>query len=98
VTPRGRIDGACEEENAWDDMLKSMAPCELDASIVHVKDQNPIDMATLRAQMDTLFEYKNNPLCQKRFEDAIRRFLKGERSWLKHLFTHKAQPIFPMGI
>jgi len=49
-----------------------MAPSELDVSIVHVKDQNPIDMVTLRAQMDTLFENKNNPLRQKGFEDAIR--------------------------
>jgi hypothetical protein len=72
VTLGGRIDGACEGENAWDDILKSMAPYELDVSIVHVKDQNPIDMATLRTQMDTIFEYKNNPLCQKGFEDAIR--------------------------
>jgi hypothetical protein len=48
VTPRRRIYGACEGKNAWDDILKSMAPCELDVSIVHVKDQNPT-MATLRA-------------------------------------------------
>jgi hypothetical protein len=75
-----------------------LAPCELDVSIVHVKDQNPIDMATLWAQIDTLFEYKNNPLCQKGFEDATRWFLKGDRSWLKHLFTHKAQRTCPMGI
>jgi hypothetical protein len=47
VIPRGSIDGACEGKNAWDDILKSMAPYELDVSIVHVKGQNPIDMATL---------------------------------------------------
>jgi hypothetical protein len=91
VIPRGRIDGACGGKNAWDDILKSMGPCELDAFIVHVKDQNPIDLATIQAQMDTLFEYKNNPLCQKGFEDAIMQFLEGERSWFKCLFTHKAQ-------
>jgi hypothetical protein len=49
VIPKGRIDGVCGGGNAWDDILKSMAPCELDVSIVHVKDQNPIDMETLRA-------------------------------------------------
>jgi hypothetical protein len=65
LTPRGGIHGPCEGKNACDDILKSMAPCELDVSIVHVKDQNPIDMATLRAQMDTLFEYKKTP-CAKR--------------------------------
>jgi hypothetical protein len=49
VTPRGGIDGACEGKNARDDILRSMAPCELDVFIVHVKDQNPTDMTTLRA-------------------------------------------------
>ncbi len=47
VTLRGKIDGAYKEENARDDILKSMAPYELDVFIVHVKDQNPINMATL---------------------------------------------------
>jgi hypothetical protein len=48
VIPRGRIDGDCEGKNAWDDILRSMAPRELDVSIVHVKDRNPTDMATFR--------------------------------------------------
>ncbi len=47
VTPRGKIDEACEGGNAWVDILRSMAPCELDVVIIHVKDQNPIDMAPL---------------------------------------------------
>ncbi len=47
--------GFYKGENAWDDILKSMAPCELDVFIVHVKDQNPIDMATLWAQIDTFW-------------------------------------------
>jgi hypothetical protein len=42
VTPRGKIDRACEGGNAWVDILRSMAPYELDISIIHVKDQNPI--------------------------------------------------------
>jgi hypothetical protein len=49
ATPRGRIDGACEGKNAWDDILRFMAPCELDVFIVHVKNQNPTDMATFQA-------------------------------------------------
>jgi hypothetical protein len=77
VTPRGRIDGACKGENAWDDLIKSMAPRTLDVSITHVKDQDPTYMATLEVQMDGLHEYLNNPLCQKGFEDSIRQFLKG---------------------
>ncbi len=47
VTPKGKIDGACKGENAWDDIFRSIAPCELDVSIVHVKDQNPTNLATL---------------------------------------------------
>jgi hypothetical protein len=38
VTPKGQIDGACEGENAWDDILKCTAPRELNDFIVHVKD------------------------------------------------------------
>ncbi len=49
VIPKGRIDGACEGENAWDGILRSMALCELNVYIVHVKDQNPTNMATHRA-------------------------------------------------
>jgi hypothetical protein len=40
VTPRGRIDGACKGENAWDDLMKSMGPRNLDVSIVHVNNLN----------------------------------------------------------
>jgi hypothetical protein len=47
MTLRGKIDEACEGGNAWVDILRSMAPCELDVVIIHVKDQNPIDMAPL---------------------------------------------------
>ncbi len=46
VTPRGRIDGACEGENAWDGILRFMAFREFNVFIVHVKDQNPTNMAT----------------------------------------------------
>ncbi len=71
MTPRGRIDGLCEGENAWDDLMRSMAPCTLDVSIIHVKDQDPADMVALQVQIDGLFEYLNNPLCQKEFEDSL---------------------------
>jgi len=70
----------------------------LDVFIVHVKAQNSTDMAELHAKMDALFEYLHNPLCQKGFEDSIHQYLKGEKSRLKHLFTHKAQCTCQMGI
>ncbi len=98
VTPKGRIDGACKGKNAWDALIKSMAPRTLDVSIVHVKDQDLAYMATLEVRMDGLYEYLNNPLCQKGFEDSICRFLKGKRYCFKHIFTHKAQWTCPIGI
>jgi hypothetical protein len=48
--------------------------------------------------MDALFEYIDNPLCQKGFKDYVYRFLKGERFRLKHMFTHKGQQTCLMGI
>jgi hypothetical protein len=50
VTIKGKIDGACDGKNAWDDLVRSQAPRHLDVYIVHVKDHNPIDMASLQAQ------------------------------------------------
>jgi len=47
VTAKGKIDEAYDGKNAWDDLVRSQAPCHLDVFIVHVKDHNPIDMASL---------------------------------------------------
>ncbi len=91
VTNKGKIDGACDEKNVSGDMLRSAATHYLDVSIVHVSEQNPKDMGTLQARMDGLFDYNNNPLCRKGFEDSVRRFLKGERFCLKNLFTKQGQ-------
>jgi hypothetical protein len=48
--------------------------------------------------MDGLFEYLRNPLCHKEFEDSVCKFLKGERSWFKHMFMRKGQWTRLMGI
>jgi hypothetical protein len=56
-------------------------------------------MANLRQQMDAQYEYVNNQLSVKGFEDNISWFLKGERSPLKHLFTNKkGKRTCPMGM
>jgi hypothetical protein len=47
VSVKGRIDGACKGKTTWDDIIKSIAPCVVDVSIVHVRDQNPTNMADL---------------------------------------------------
>jgi hypothetical protein len=46
MTPRGRIDEACEGKNVRNYILTSMAFCEHNVSIVHVKDRNSTNMAT----------------------------------------------------
>jgi len=98
VNNKGKINGACPGKNVWDDMLKSTITCYLDVSILHVREQNQMDMETLWAEMDGLFEYGKNPLCKRGFEDSVCWFLKGERFCLKNLFTKQGQRICPLGI
>ncbi len=47
VTNKWKIDGACDGNNVWGDMLKSATTHYLDVSIVHVSEQNPKEMETL---------------------------------------------------
>ncbi len=61
-----------------------------DVSIMHVMDRNLADMANLCGHMDKLYEYLNNELSIKGFEDTVHRFFKGKWFRLKHLFTKKA--------
>jgi hypothetical protein len=99
VTARRKIDGVCQGKNPQDDMLRNMAPPVIDIYIIHVRDQKIANMAKLRVRiMDKFFEYKNNDLCQQGFEDYVNRFLKGERSQLKHLYICKSQHAYPMGV
>jgi len=74
IIAKGGIDGAYEGKNTWDDLMRSITPCYLDVYIIHVREQNPSDIATLQSRMDGLFEYLHNPLCHKGFEDFIDRF------------------------
>jgi hypothetical protein len=59
------IDGACEGKNAWDDILKSMAPHELDVYIVHVKDQTPLTWQHFELKWTHFSNIKTIP-CAKR--------------------------------
>jgi hypothetical protein len=52
INVKGRIDAPCKSKTTWDDTIRSIAPRVVDVSILHVKDQNPIDMANLHQQMD----------------------------------------------
>jgi hypothetical protein len=98
VNVRGRIDAPYKGKTTWDDTTRSITPRVVDVSIIHVKDQNHVDMANLHQQMDEWFEYLNNPLSIKGLEDSVCRFFKVEQSWLKHLYMKKGQRTCPMGM
>lgn len=71
VNVKGRIDGACKGKNHWDDDIRSIAPHALDVFIVHVMDWNLADMVDLCGHMDKLYEYLNNELSIKGFENSV---------------------------
>jgi len=52
VSVRGRIDGACKGKISWDDTIRLITPRVVDVFIVHVRDQNLIDMVDLHQLMD----------------------------------------------
>jgi hypothetical protein len=79
----GKIDGACDGKNIWDDKIQSFAPCHLNMVIVKVGDQNVVDMGELCRVMDIEFEYLQHELSDRGFRDSVRQFVKSERSWLK---------------
>jgi hypothetical protein len=47
VTKNGKIDGACNGKNIWDDKIRGFAPCHLNMAIVKVGGQNVVDMAAV---------------------------------------------------
>ncbi len=71
VNVKGRIDGACKGKNHWDDDIRSIALHALDVFTMHVMDRNLANMADLCGHMDKLYEYLNNELSIKRFEDNV---------------------------
>jgi hypothetical protein len=81
LSPRqnGKIDGACDGKNEWDNALRGLVlPC-LNMAIMKVGDQSPIDMSEFHGQLDDLFKYLNHELSARNFRDCIRRFMKSKR-------------------
>jgi hypothetical protein len=72
VTKNGKIDGACDGNNEWDNALRGLVPHCFNMAIVKVGDQNPIDMNEFCRQLDDLFEYLNHELSARNFKDYIR--------------------------
>jgi hypothetical protein len=48
VTRHGKIDGACEGKDAWDGVIRSLAPRTLNMAVVKVIEHDPVNMARLR--------------------------------------------------
>jgi hypothetical protein len=58
-------------------------------AMVKVIEQDPVDMAKLRLQLDGKFEYLGGELSVAGFRDCVRRFMKGERARLKRRYAQK---------
>jgi hypothetical protein len=65
VTPRGKIDGACEGGNAWVDILRSMAPCELDVFIYMSKTKTPLTWQYSKLEWTHFLNVKITPYAKR---------------------------------
>jgi hypothetical protein len=83
VKPGGDIDAASEGKNAWNSAVRTFVPRMLDISIVDWDSHKPESLKKLRDALDCEFEYVGNPLSMVGFRNAIKKFLKTERSRLK---------------
>jgi hypothetical protein len=86
VKPGGYIDQASPAKSAWDDAIRSLVPRMLDMSVIDWEGQRPEALEKLRDALDRDFEYLGCPLSMRGFRDAVKRFMKTERSRLKGKF------------
>jgi len=98
VTKHGKIDGSCDGKNEWDSVMWGLAPRILNMAVVKVSEQNPVDVAKLRSQLDNLFEYIHHELNARGFRDCVRRFMNSERSRLKNWYQKDGQTGCPLGV
>ncbi len=98
VTRHGKIDGACEGKDGWDGAIRSLTPQTLNMVMVTITEQDLIDMAKLRLQLDVKFEYLGGELSVVGFRDCVRQFMKGKKSRLKRSYAHKGAKAYPFGV
>ncbi len=98
VIRHGKIDGACEGKDAWDGAIRSLAPQILNMAMVKVIEQDPVDMARLRLQLDGKFEYVGGELSVAGFKDYVRQYMKGERARLKRRYAQKGAKACPLRV
>jgi len=98
VRKNGKIDGACDGKNIWDDKIRGFAPHHLNMAIVKVGDQNVVDMGGFCKVMDSEFGYFQHELNDRGFGDFVRRFMKSKRFWLKKQWIKHGHTLCPMGV
>jgi hypothetical protein len=98
VTKNGKIDGACDGKNEWDNALRRLVPRCLNMAIVKANDQSPVDMSELHGQLDDLFEYLNHELSARNFRNCIRQFMKFKPARLKTCYKRNGCTTCPMGV
>ena len=86
VTELGEIDPHCTGKNAWDASVRVYVPRILDMSIIDFEKQKAQSILKLREALDNNFEYMEQNLSTLGFRNAIKRYLKTERSRLKAHF------------
>jgi hypothetical protein len=86
IKPDGDFDARCDGKNAWDDCVRGYVPKMIDISVIHWDEHKPETLQKLRETLDVDFQYLNHPLSALGFQNAIKRFLKTERSRLKTQF------------
>jgi benzoyl-CoA reductase/2-hydroxyglutaryl-CoA dehydratase subunit BcrC/BadD/HgdB len=95
MKPTGDIDGACEGKNTWDDAVRTFVPRIMDISAIEWEHHKPKSVQKLREALESEFEFVGGELTRQDFRNAIKRYLKGERSRLKakNLTGHSDCPV-----
>jgi hypothetical protein len=83
VKEGGDSDRGCSGKNAWTDDVRILVPRILDMSIIDWEVQKTTTVEKLHGALDEDFEYEPVTLSQRGFRNAIKRFMKTERSRLK---------------
>ena len=71
------------------EVLKALCTIYLDVSIIKVVAQDPHDYASLRAEVETEFEFTGHPISDYGFKKAVSKCMKAERSRLHKLYLTK---------
>ena len=65
----GGIDGGCDDNNEFDEVLRSLIPRILDVSCVKWDDQSSSSIEKLRSALDNEFEYLGILECSKKTDE-----------------------------